>query len=158
MTWTVSVYMLYCLGRRAHHLDRQNIIKILGWPVLLGCRLYIYYRCRLLAAANLYAFFFKDRLDLRQKLFGNPGVHKHRLCSVAYRHILALRINRNPNGHIHIGRRINVDVADPLGVAEDGYICIVHNIAHEFIRAAGDNQVDIFIYGQHLRNILTRFQ
>ena len=59
---------------------------------------------------------------------------------------------------LRIGVAGHVNVAYTVGVPEDGDVGVGHDIANEFVRAAGDDQVDVFFQSQHLGDILARFE
>src|SRR4030067_563919 len=49
-----------------------------------------------------------------------------------------------------LGSPLHVHLAFPVGWAGAGDVGVVHDVPDELVRAAGDDQVDIFVQGQHL--------
>ena len=45
-----------------------------------------------------------------------------------------------------------------VSVAEDGDVGVVHDVADEFVGAAGDDKVDILVLSEHFGDILARLQ
>lgn len=43
---------------------------------------------------------------------------------------------------------MDVDVAEAVGVAEDGDPCVVLDVADQLVGAAGDAEVDVLVLGQ----------
>ena len=74
------------------------------------------------------------RRDLRVDQKGFDGV--------AHRRILRLPVHREVHRHLHIRRLVHVEVADAVGVAEDGDARILLDEADELVAPPGDEQVD----------------
>ena len=97
-------------------------------------------------------------LDLGQEGGGDGGVDQQRLGGVADGDVLALGIDGDPHGHVEVGVGVDVDVADAVGVAEDRDVRVVHDVADELVGAAGDDQVDLLVEGEHVGDVLAGFE
>jgi len=139
-------------------LDREDVVQVLRRPVLVIGRLDLDDRAGLLAAFEMAALGFQLGTDAGQELGGDRGIDQQRLGGVANRDVLTLRIDGDVDRHVQVRLAIDVDVADPVGVTQDGDIRIVHDIAHELVGAAWDDQVEVLVEREHLRDVLTGFE
>ncbi len=152
------VYMLDRLIEAIDNLYRKDIVEVLGGPVLLRRRFDLDNRGGPFAAAQAAAAGLQSGFGLRQKFRRNVTMDQKRLSSVADGHVLALGIDGDINRHLQIGVTSDIDVTYSVGVAEDGYVRIAHDVADEFVGAAGDDQVDVFVLGEHFGDVLARLQ
>jgi len=73
------------------------------------------------------------------------------------RRIVALRIARNAQGLLQIRIPVDIDVADALGVAQDGDVQrLLLDAAHQLGGAPRDDQVDVVLHGQQVADLLAR--
>ena len=70
------------------------------------------------------------------------------LGGVAGRGVVALAVHRQLDRHRRVGGGVEDEVADPLGVAEDGDVGRLLDRAHQGARAARDDQVDEPVEGE----------
>ena len=85
-------------------------------------------------------------------------VHQQGLGGVADGDVLALGVDGDPDGHVEVGVGVDVDVADAVGVAEDRDGRVVHDVADELVGAAGDDQVDLLVEGEHVGDVPAGFE
>ena len=69
-------------------------------------------------------------------------MYQQGLDSVADGCVLRLGIDGDAHGFFQVGVFIYVHMADAVGVSHDGDFGVVHDVLHEFIAAARDDQVD----------------
>ena len=77
---------------------------------------------------------------------------------IADGNVLRFAVHTDADGLIGIGILIHIDMADTVGMPEHRDPAVVHNVAHERIAAAGDDEVNQFILLQHGGDILPGFQ
>jgi hypothetical protein len=77
---------------------------------------------------------------------------------VAHRHILALAVHHDMDGHVRVGIALDIDMADAIGMAQYRYAGMVHDVPDKFVAAPRDDQVDELIQGQHLGYIGAGFE
>ena len=85
-------------------------------------------------------------------------MHKQGFHSIAHRHILHFGIERNALCAFYIRRLIYVHMADAVGMPHDGDFGVVHDVLHEFIAAARDDQVDEVVQFENGCDFFSRFQ
>jgi hypothetical protein len=90
----------------------------------------------------------------RQEGRGDALVDEQRLHRVAGGRPLALRVERNRLGHAKVRRIVHVDVADPLGVADDRHSRVLGDEADQRLAAARDAEVDQAVGAQELQHRL----
>ncbi len=83
---------------------------------------------------------------------------QERLRRVANGGILHFRVEGYVDGFLQIGGPVHVHVANSFAVAEHGDAAMFHDVIHEFVRPARDDQVHIAIERQQLEHILARLQ
>ena len=97
-------------------------------------------------------------LDDREEEARDVVVDEEGLGGVADGDVLALGVDGDADGHVEVGVGVDVDVADAVGVAEDGDGRVGHDVADEFVGAAGDDQVDLVVEGEHVGDVLAGFE
>ena len=71
---------------------------------------------------------------------------------------MCFAVHNDTNRFIQVGRLIHKNVADAFGMAKHGNRAVLHNMVHESVAAARDDQVDAVVKLQHLIHILTCVQ
>ena len=82
-------------------------------------------------------------------------MHQQGLNGVAGGGVLALAVHRHPNGFVDVGRRIHVEVAHPIGMAQHRNAGVVLDEAHQFVASPGNDQVHEAIETQQGQAFLT---
>ena len=72
--------------------------------------------------------------------------------------VLHLGVHRHLQRFVEVGGGVDVHVADAVGVAGDGDLRVVHDVADEVVAAAGDDQVDGVVLLQHGAHVPARLQ
>ena len=108
----------------------------------------------LVRAAHLDALGLERGNDGRQQLGGGGALDEQRLDRVAGGGVLDLGVDAHAHGQVHVGGLVHVDVADAVGVAHHGNAGVVHDVAHEGVGAARDEQVDQAVAAQQLADLL----
>ena len=67
-----------------------------------------------------------------------------------------LGIQNTANGFLTIGILVNVNVAEPVGMAQDGDLGMVLYVLYQFLAPAGDNEVDDLVLLKQLVDIRSR--
>mmetsp|Transcript_12363 Transcript_12363/g.29618 ORF Transcript_12363/g.29618 Transcript_12363/m.29618 type:complete len:332 (+) Transcript_12363:118-1113(+) len=143
----------------AHHLDGEDLVAVLGGPVLLGRRLDA--RQNLgggRAALEVDALLGRALSEGGEELIGDRLVHEERLERVARRGVLDLGVDGKFPGHVEIRLLVNEHVADSVRVTQHSDVCVVHNVLHELVGPARDDQVNVVLHLEHLGRLLARSQ
>ena len=67
--------------------------------------------------------------------------------------ILCLGIQDDGKGRFRIGIAVDVNMADAACVSHDRNVRMIHDVAHEGVGAAGNQQIDQAFEGEQLRNL-----
>ena len=78
------------------------------------------------------------------------------LDAVAGGRVAGLGIDDDVGGQLGVGGGGQVDGAQAVGVAEDGDLGVLLDVAHQLVGAAGDDEVDVAVEGEQLRDGLAR--
>ena len=161
MVGAVAVDVRDGLVQRIDDADGDHIVQILGLPVRLRgalARDARHQRLRPRVGLHLHARHVQRARHGRQRLRRRVLVHQQRLRRVACRRVLGLRVHGHARRHPDVARRIEVDVAHAVTVAQHGDAAVVHDVAHKAVRAARDDEVDVLVHGQHRADLLARGQ
>lgn len=89
---------------------------------------------------------FEEGGGYRREDGGEGGfVDEERLDGVAGGRVAQLGVQEDLDGHVGVGVLVDVDAAEAIGVAEDGDAGVVFDVADQFVGAAGDHEVDVFV-------------
>ena len=108
----------------------------------------------LLCASEFYAGVLEFAGQAGKEDRGDLPVDQESLHGVAGSCVLGLGVKDDVCGHVHIDIAVQVDVADAVRVSHDGNLCIVHDVLHELVGAAGNEQVHIFFALQKLVDLI----
>ena len=96
----------------------------------------------------------KSDRGLGQIAGGDAVVHQQGLDGVAGRRVLRLAVDREGHRLVDVGRPVDVEVADAVGMAQHRDAGVLLHEADERVRAAGDDQVDVAVERQQLHGLL----
>ena len=130
------------------HLDGQHQVQVLGVPIGGAARLGRDQCAGGVVAAQLHAGIPQRGSRGRQKARCDRLVHQQRLGSIAHRRILRLGVARDARGHRHVGVGVDVHVTDAVGVAHYRDARGILDVAHQFVAATRDDQVDQVVEGE----------
>ncbi len=85
-------------------------------------------------------------------------MHEEHLGRVAGRGVLRLAVDRQGRGHRGLGVLVEVEVADAVGVAEDGDAALGLDARDEFLGTAGHDEVDELVEGEELGHLFPRLE
>mmetsp|Transcript_49453 Transcript_49453/g.155039 ORF Transcript_49453/g.155039 Transcript_49453/m.155039 type:complete len:244 (+) Transcript_49453:599-1330(+) len=77
---------------------------------------------------------------------------------VASRGILDLAVCRDLNSLLDLSSLVDEDVADAVGMAEDGDVGVLHDVLYEGVGSPRDDEIDILLHLHHLCGLLPRGQ
>ena len=152
MAAAVAVYMRDRLVEGVDDLDGHAQVEVLDRPILVGLR-------RGAAedggASRVQVEADAGRLEGRghrcEAAFGPPagegGMHEEDFGRVAGRGVLGLAVDGDGGGHRGLGVLVEVDVADAVGVAEDGDAALGLDARDEFLGAPRHDEVDVLVQG-----------
>ena len=87
-------------------------------------------------------FFGKSGGQRGKEFSGNISVNEECFHGVAGSRVLCLCVDNNGNGFFLVTCFVGVDMADAFRMAHDGDFCVVHDVAHKFVGAPGNEQID----------------
>ena len=145
MAGAVEVAEVDGLLQTVHYLDGQNIIAVLGVPVLFCCRndSIAQNGPDRLVPPNLHALYVQAGLDERQELLSHSPVDQQALHGVADRRAGALGIVGDRAGHIQIGGLVHIGVAHALTGADHRHLGIGGDGTDQAPPAPGDEYIQV---------------
>jgi hypothetical protein len=139
------------------NLDGENVIEVLRIPVTgLGRTGAGDERARARVGTELDTRLLEAGRRRREELRRDASVNEQRLHGVAHAHPLRLRIERDRDRHLHVRTLVDVDVAQPLVVFEDGHRGALGDQPDELFPAPWNDEVKIAVereHGEHGRTI-----
>jgi len=115
------------------NLDRNFVIKILRMPV--HDRLATEAAAGFFTAENLDSASFEGFRERQQKGISTRTIDQDCFNSIADCHILGFAIDSQLDGHLLLRIISQVEMADPICMAEHGNACMLHDVADKFVRA-----------------------
>ena len=103
-------------------------------------------------AEHLNVVSLKELNELRQERISYLTCHKDSLRCVTCGNVLGLCIQNDLESHIKISLIVDICVTYAVCVSENSYSRILHDVLNESIRTSRDDEVDITVKAQHLRN------
>ena len=80
-------------------------------------------------------------------------MHQDLLYSIAGRRIVHLGVNADLASHVNITVRVNIDVADAVGMAQHGNLGVLLDMGHQRVAASWDDQVNDIVQLQKLIHV-----
>ena len=155
MVRAIPVNPLNRLIQTVHNTYRKLQIKILSPIVIFGCD-----QCpgnptsRSFTAANFDPLLFQHPLSLRQERVRDRGMYEQRFGGVANPRPLTFAVLKNPQRHVLISRLIDIDMADPVKMFNDGHASFASDSFDQGLSAARNCHINLSVKLQQLANDL----
>ncbi len=85
-------------------------------------------------------------------------MHKQSFDGIAHRRILHLGVVNNVHSFFDVRGAIDVNVANPLAVPQNRNPAVLHDVLHQLVRAARNNQVHVAVLRQKFHHVRARLQ
>ena len=144
------------LLERGDRLDRQDPVQKLGVVIFGGGGDgALEMRGGLFVGPDLHPGIAQGRPQDGKQVAEPLAMNQQRLAGIAGGRIVSLRIDADRHRLALIGISININRADPIGMAENGNTSRLLDGLYQLIRASGNNQVDPAIEIEHLPHFLS---
>ena len=145
------------LLERGDRPDRQDPVQKLGVVILGGGGDGgLEMRGGLFVGSDLHPGLAQGRAQDGKQVAEPLAMNQQRLAGIAGGRIVSLRIDADGHRLALIGISIDINRAEPIGMAKNGNTSRLLDGLHQLIRAAGNDQVDPAIEIEHLPHLLSR--
>ena len=168
MVRTVTIDVVHRLTHVLNDLAAHDVVSVLGAELVVAHELDLGGLPRfpggtaqvdgLLGAAEARALLGQRTRGFGQELGRYGTVDQQGLGRIAHGGILRLGIHQDAQGHVLVCIAVHENVADTGGVAHDGNARMVHDVAHELVGSAGNEEVDVLIALEELVNLAVQLR